>query len=492
MDDPQTSRWIRNFVDGVFVEPDPSAGFDAVNPATGEVYAQVHEADERLVDRAVRAARDAVGRGWGDSAVAARAAVLRRAADLIEERFEEFVAAEVVDTGKPITQARALDVARAPANFRAFADMIAGAGQESFITDTASGTRALNYTVRKPLGVVAVIVPWNLPLLLLTWKVAPALACGNAVVVKPSEETPASATLLAEVLDQAGLPRGVYNVVHGFGANSAGEFLTHHPQVDGITFTGSSTTGRHVMSTAASRVRPVSLELGGKNAAIVFDDADLEETIVGLGRSIFTNTGQVCLCTERVYIQRGIFDDIVAGLAETVRNLRLGDPMDERTTTGPLVSMSHQEKVRTYLDLATEEGATVVTGGGVPSISGHLSGGAWIEPTLWTSVDNSARVMREEIFGPVAGLVPFDTEDEAISLANDTEYGLASAVWTQDLRRGHRVAARMNVGLSWVNTWYLRDLRAPFGGMGLSGVGREGGQSSLHFYTEPTNICIQL
>ncbi|MBM7367209.1 2-hydroxymuconic semialdehyde dehydrogenase [Gordonia hydrophobica] len=488
----QPSQWIRNFVDGAFVEPDPAHAFDAVDPATGVAYARVHEADEQIVDRAVRAARRSLADGWANRSVGDRAAILRRAADLIEERFDDFVAAELADTGKPVTQARSLDVARAPMNFRAYADMVSATGQESYVTELADGRRALNYAVRKPLGVVAIIVPWNLPLLLLTWKVAPALACGNAVVVKPSEDTPGTASLLAEVLAEAGLPRGVYNVVHGFGADSAGAYLTEHPQIDGVTFTGSSATGTHVMKTVAPRVRPVSLELGGKNAAIVFDDVDVDEAVDGLSRSIFTNTGQVCLCTERVYVQRSIFDAVVAGLAAKAASLRLGVPMDGATTTGPLISQKHRDKVLGYLDLAVAEGATVVCGGGVPEMSDELDGGSWIEPTLWTGLDNSHRVMREEIFGPVAGLVPFDTEDEAIALANDTEYGLASVVWTSDLRRGHRVAAQMNVGLSWVNTWYLRDLRAPFGGVGLSGIGREGGESSLHFYTEPTNVCIQL
>lgn len=488
----QPDQWIRNYVDGGFVDPDPGRAFPAIDPATGTAYARVHEADRELVDRAVRSARAALDAGWADSAVSARAALLRKVADRIEERFDEFVAAEIADTGKPITQARKLDVARAPANFRAYADVVSAAGQASFITETGDGGRALNYAVRKPLGVVAIIVPWNLPLLLLTWKVAPALMSGNAVVVKPSEDTPATASLLAEVIDEVGFPRGVYNVVQGFGADSAGAFLTGHPGIDGVTFTGSSATGTHVMQTVAPRVRPVSLELGGKNAAVVFDDVDLGEAIDGLSRSIFTNTGQVCLCTERVYIQRSIFDDVVAGLVERAEKLRLGPPTDFDTTTGPLISQKHREKVQHYMELAAQEGAQVITGGGVPRMESGLAGGSWIEPTLWTGLTNDSRVMREEVFGPVAGLVPFDSEDEAIRLANDTEYGLAAAVWTNDLRRGHRVAQKMNVGMSWVNTWFLRDLRSPFGGVGLSGIGREGGEAALHFYTEPTNVCVAL
>ncbi|KSZ58969.1 betaine-aldehyde dehydrogenase [Rhodococcus pyridinivorans KG-16] len=489
---PIQDGWIRNFVDGEFVEPDSRRGFDQIDPSTGRIVARVHEADRPLVDRAVTAARHALDSGWADTPVRERTALLRRVADRIEERFDEFVAAEMTDTGKPLTQARELDVTRAIVNFRTFADIVAAAGQESFLTDLAGGRQALNYAVRKPLGVVAVIVPWNLPLLLLTWKVAPALACGNAIVVKPSEETPSTATLLAEVLAEAGLPAGAYNVVHGFGADSAGEYLTTHPGIDGVTFTGSSTTGAHVMKTVAPRVRPVSFELGGKNAAIVFDDVNIDEAVTGLAKSIFTNTGQVCLCTERVYVHRAIFDDIAAGLAERAESLRLGDPNDPNTTTGPLISQGHRDKVLGYLRLAEESGAKVLTGGSIPELGPDLDGGSWIEPTLWTGLTNTDRILREEIFGPVAALVPFDTEDEAIALANDTEYGLASAVWTNDLRRGHRVAQKMHVGISWVNTWFTRELRSPFGGMGLSGIGREGGEASLHFYSEPTNVCVQL
>ncbi|MFN2518805.1 MAG: 2-hydroxymuconic semialdehyde dehydrogenase [Jatrophihabitantaceae bacterium] len=485
-------RTIRNFVAGDFVEADDAGRFDKIDPVDGSISARVHEADSALVDRAVRAARNALDGAWGATTVGQRTALLRTVADRIEDRFEDFVAAEVADTGKPLAQARELDVARAVANFRSFADTAAAAGQPSFMTDLANGRQALNYAVRKPLGVVAVIVPWNLPLLLLTWKVAPALACGNAVVVKPSEQTPSTATLLAEVLDEAGVPPGVYNVVHGFGRGSAGEFLVAHPGIDGVTFTGSTGTGAGIMAAVAPRVRPVSFELGGKNAALVFADADIDETLAGLTRSVFANTGQVCLCTERIYVQRPIFDEIADGLAQRARDLRLGRPADPRTTTGPLISAQHRDKVLRYYRLAEEAGAKTLVGGGVPTLGAGLDGGSWIEPTLWSGLTNADRPLREEIFGPVAALVAFDTEDEAIALANDTEYGLAASVWTTNLACGHRVAQRMNVGMSWVNTWFLRDLRSPFGGVGLSGIGREGGTHSLDFYTEPTNVCVQL
>lgn len=466
--------------------------FDDVNPVDGRVVARVHEADEAVVDRAVRAARAAVDGEWGALGATARVAMLRAIADRIEARFDDFVAAEMADTGKPDALVRELDVSRAAMNFRSFADTLASAGLDSYLTQYNDGRQALNYAVRRPLGVVAIIVPWNLPLLLLTWKVAPALAAGNAVVVKPSEETPATATLLAEIMAEAGLPAGAYNVVHGFGPGSAGEFLTTHPGIDAVTFTGETATGAAIMKAVAPRVVPVSFELGGKNPAIVFADCDLDKAVDGLTRSVFLNTGQVCLCTERVYVERPIFDEVVARLAQKARDLKLGRPDAEGTTTGPLISAEHRAKVLSYFELARAEGGQIVVGGGVPEMPDDLAGGWWVEPTLVTGLDHSARVLREEVFGPIAALVPFDTEEEAIALANDTEYGLAASVWTSDLQRGHRVAHRLNVGMAWVNTWYLRDLRSPFGGVGLSGIGREGGLHSLNFYSEPTNVCVQL
>ncbi|MFC0680575.1 2-hydroxymuconic semialdehyde dehydrogenase [Lysobacter korlensis] len=483
-------RQLRNFIGGEQV--DGVRGFDKSNPVDGSLIAEVHEAGPVEVDRAVTAARAALDGPWGRMTVNERATILRRIADTIERRFDDLVVAEVGDTGKPEALARELDVARAAANFRAFADVIAAAGLDSYLTELPDGRRALNYAVRQPLGVVAVIVPWNLPLLLLTWKLAPALAAGNTVVVKPSEETPSSATLLAELLLEAGLPPGVVNVVHGFGQDSAGESLTRHPGIDGVTFTGETSTGSAIMRAVSPLVRPVSFELGGKNAAVVFADADLDAAIAGLARSTYLNTGQVCLCTERIYVERPIFDDVAAGLAEAASRLRLGRPANPATTTGPLISQKHREKVLSYFELAREGGATVLAGGGIPSLGDGLDTGSWIEPTLWTGLDNLHRTVREEIFGPVAALIPFDSEEEAIALANDTDYGLAAVTWTSDLTRGHRVAQRMRVGMSWVNSWYLRDLRSPFGGVGLSGIGREGGNHSLEFYTEATNVCVQL
>ena len=466
--------------------------FADVNPADGSVIAQVSEADESLVDDAVQAARKAVRGEWGRSTIRERAARLHKVADAIEARFDCFVAAEVADTGKPVALASRLDVPRAAANFRAFADLIKTAGGESFYTETPDGKNALNYAVRKPLGVVGIITPWNLPLLLLTWKVAPALACGNSVVVKPSEETPATATLLAEVMKQAGIPDGVYNVVHGFGPNSAGEFLTRHSDVNAVTFTGESQTGAAIMKIVSATVKPVSFELGGKNAAIVFADCDFEETANGVSEAVFLNTGQVCLCAERVYVERAIFDRFVDALKGSAESLHIGSPLERKTELGPVISSQHREKVLSYYKLAREEGATLITGGGVPEFGSALDEGFYAQPTIYTGLRESARCVKEEIFGPVCHVAPFDTEEEAVSMANDTKYGLAASIWTTNLKRGHRVAQQMNVGITWVNCWFLRDLRTPFGGVGLSGIGREGGMHSLNFYSELNNICIRL
>jgi aminomuconate-semialdehyde/2-hydroxymuconate-6-semialdehyde dehydrogenase len=481
---------LRNFVGGRFTGSDRT--FAKVSPVTGEAVFEVAEADGPTVDAAVGAARSALRGPWGRMGESERAAVLRRVADELERRFDDLVTAEVADTGKSLSQARTLDVPRGAANFRAFADLITSAPTESFTTVTAGGGRALNYAVRKPVGVVAVVVPWNLPLLLLTWKVAPALACGNAVVVKPSEETPSSATVLAEVMAAAGVPDGVFNLVHGFGPGSAGELLTRHPGVDAITFTGESATGSAIMRAAADGVKAVSFELGGKNAGLVFADADLDAAVEGSVRSSFTNGGQVCLCTERLYVQRPVFSEFAARLAKRAGELAFGWPADEATHTMPLISRQHREKVVGYYDLARAEGATVLAGGAVPSFGDDRDGGAYVQPTVLTGLGQRARTVREEIFGPVCHVAPFDDEDEAFALANDSEYGLAATVWTRDVGRAHRAGMRLDAGLVWVNTWFLRDLRTPFGGVKASGVGREGGVHSLNFYSDLTNVCVDL
>jgi aminomuconate-semialdehyde/2-hydroxymuconate-6-semialdehyde dehydrogenase len=486
---PQPVKVLKNFVGGSFLPG--KSDFEDINPADGSLVARVAEASPELVDEAVQAARNAVEGDWGKKGVRERAALLYKVADCIESRFDEFVHAEVADTGKPISLASKLDVPRAAANFRVFADIIKTAGLEAFETETPDGRTALNYTVRKPLGVVGVITPWNLPLLLMTWKVAPAMACGNAVVVKPSEETPGTATLLAEVMQQAGVPSGAFNLVHGFGPGSAGEALVSHPDVDSITFTGESRTGSEIMKACAPHVRPVSFELGGKNAAIVFADCDLGETINGIADAVFMNTGQVCLCAERVYVERTLFDQFVEALKKKAESLNAGWPMDRATNFGPLISAEHRRKVLAYFKLAKEEGATVVTGGDTPSFGDARDHGFYVQPTIFTGLKECARCVKEEIFGPVCNIAPFDSEEEAVAKANDTKYGLAASIWTSDLKRGHRVARQMKVGITWVNCWFLRDLRTPFGGSGLSGIGREGGMHSLNFYSELNNVCIK-
>lgn len=485
-------RRYRLFIDGAFADAADGRTFADTSPVDGRLIAEVCEGRAEDVDRAVAAAQRALDGPWGRMSVNDRCDLLARVADRIMERFDEFLAAEVADTGKPVSWACNVDIPRGAANFRIFANLVRNLPTECFPMDTADGVGALNYALRSPVGVVAVICPWNLPLLLMTWKVAPALACGNTVVVKPSEETPGTATLLAEVMNEAGVPAGVYNVVHGFGPDSAGEALTQHSGIAAITFTGESRTGGAIMRAAADSVKHLSFELGGKNPAVIFADADFDAAVAGTVRSVFSNCGQVCLCSERVYVERPIFDRFVAALAEGARALKLGDPTDMATGMGPLISRGHREKVLGYYRLAVEEGATVVTGGGVPDLGPEYAEGAYVEPTIWTGLSESARCVREEIFGPVCHVQPFDTEEEAIAMANDSVYGLCAAVWTTNLTRAHRVAARMECGMVWVNTWFLRDLRTPFGGVKLSGVGREGGAHSVEFYTELKNVCIKL
>ena len=483
-------RELSNYVGGRFEAT--GSLFDDVTPVNGSCVARVHEADAALVNAAVHAARGAFEGAWRPLPMAERCALLHKVADGIEARFDEFLAAEVADTGKPAQVARQIDIPRGAANFRLFADLAKTAGTDCFEMDTPDGRGALNYSVREPHGVVGVIAPWNLPLLLLTWKVAPALASGNTVIAKPSEETPATATLLAEVMDAAGVPPGAFNVVHGFGPNSAGEWLSRHPGIDALTFTGESRTGTAIMKAAADTVKPLSFELGGKNAAVIFADADFESAVEGTTRSVFANCGQVCLCSERVYVERPIYKRFVEALKAQAEALVPADPWADDCTLGPLISAEHRTKVLDYYDLARDEGAEVVTGGGVPSFGDARDAGSYVEPTIWTGLDDTARAARDEIFGPVCHIAPFDSEEEAVARANDSDYGLATAVWTRDLSRAHRVARRIQAGICWVNCWFLRDLRTPFGGVKLSGIGREGGLHSLNFYAEQKNICVKL
>lgn len=460
---------VAHFIGGEPVADGPT--FPAYDPMTGAVIRQVHEADLGIVDRAVRAAR-AAQPAWAALPIAERAAWMRRLADGIEARFDDLVAVEIADTGKPLEQTRTLDIPRGAANFRAFAEIAAQRPDQAFHLPGV-----LSYTVRRPLGVVAVVVPWNLPFLLMTWKLGPALVAGNTVVVKPSENTPGSAALLAEICASIGLPPGVLNIVYGFGAT--GRHLVEHEGIDGVTFTGSTRTGSTIMKSVADRVKPVSFELGGKNAGLVFADADLDKAVDGCVRSVFTNGGQVCLCTERLYVERPIFEEFCVRLAERAGNV----------TPQPMISAEHREKVLSYYELAKNEGAVIHTGGGVPAAGGS---GYFVEPTVLSGLSQASRFNTEEIFGPVCHVAPFDTEEEAVALANASDYGLAATVWTTNLNRAHRVAQRLEAGLVWVNTWYLRDLRTPFGGVKLSGIGREGGTQSLDFYSEPTTITMEI
>ena len=483
---------VRHYIDGRYVEKGANRTFENRSPVDGTLVSLVAEAGTDEVDAAVAAAKRALHGPWAGMSVADRSKLLHAVADEIDRRFEDFVAAEVADTGMPESFARSVVIPRGAANFRFFADLVKNLPAENFHLDTPDGAGALNYVVRGPKGVIAVICPWNLPLLLTTWKLGPALACGNSVVVKPSEETPSSAALLGEVMGAAGVPDGVVNVVHGFGPGSAGELLTRHRDIDAVTFTGESATGEAIMKAAAVGLRDVSFELGGKNPGIVFADCNLDRAIAETTRSTFANCGQICLATERLYVERPVFDAFVEGLAASARALRLGHPGNPATRMGPLISHAHRNKVMGYYERARTGGAEIVTGGGIPDLGSALAGGSWIEPTIWTGLDEDSAVVREEIFGPCCHIRPFDDPDEAVALANDTGYGLACTLWTENASRAHRLGRRIDAGIVWVNSWFLRDLRTPFGGTKRSGIGREGGARSLDFYTETRNVCVKL
>ncbi|TVR02591.1 MAG: aldehyde dehydrogenase [Deltaproteobacteria bacterium] len=479
-----------HLIDGHETPASSGETLPCVEPATGRTYATLAHGTDDDVDRAARAARAALHGPWGRMTPDERWAILERAADLLDARAEELAAAESRDTGKPLSLSRTVDAPRAPANFRNFARLARSLGGQAWEQHLPDGTRALHYTRHRPVGVVAVIAPWNLPLLLLSWKAAPALAMGNTVVAKPSEETPATATLLARILHEAGLPPGVFNLVLGDGRT--GNALVQHPEVDAVTFTGSSDTGARIQAAAAPGMRKLSFELGGKNPAIVLHDADLEAALAGTVRSTFTNCGQVCLCSERILVHRSLHDAFVEGLVQRARTLRPGLPHDPATRLGPLISAAHRRKVHAAIDQARADGATVLTGGEIPDLDGDARGGFFFEPTLLAGLPDDAPTNQEEIFGPVAHIAPFDDEDEAIARANATRYGLAAALWTRDVRSAHRVAAAIDAGIVWVNTWNLRELRAPFGGVKLSGSGREGGEWSLRFGTETQAISVLL
>lgn len=485
-----TIKTIENFIDGAFVPPTKT--FEKRSPVNNQVIANVAEASKDEVDRAVTAGHEALKRGWAKLPITDRAELLYAVANEINRRFDDFVDAETADTGMPASVARHAFVPRGAANFKIFADTIKNVPTETYDMATPDGRGALNYSVRRPVGVVGVICPWNAPLLLMTWKVAPALACGNAVVVKPSEESPQSAALLGEVMNTVGIPKGVYNVVNGFGPNSAGEFVTTHPGVNAITFTGETRTGEAISKAAAVGARPVSLEMGGKNAGIIFADCDFDAAIEGTLRSSFVNTGQVCLGTERLYVERGLFERFVKALKSAADKMKIGAPFEPDVAMGPMISQEQRDKVLSYYKKAISEGATLITGGGIPPMPNEYAQGAWVQPTIWTGLPEKASVLREEIFGPCCHITPFDTEEEVLALANDTTYGLSATLWTSNLSRAHRMASELEAGIIWINSWFLRDLRTPFGGMKQSGIGREGGVHSLEFYTELKNICIKL
>ena len=479
------STQIKNFIDGQFVEPICGKYLDNIEPATGKPYTQVADSDAHDVDLAVVAAEKAF-RDWSKRPAAERSTFLLRIADLIERDLEKLARAESIDTGKPLSLAHALDIPRAASNFRFFATAILHTESEAYITDNV----AFNYTLRQPRGIAGLISPWNLPLYLLSWKIAPAIAVGNTAIAKPSELTPMTAYMLCDILLEAGLPNGVLNVVNGTGP-SVGAAITAHPKINTISFTGGTVTGRKVAEACAPLFKKVSLELGGKNPNIIFADADLDAAIAGSVRSSFANQGQICLCGSRVFVERSAYKNFVDRFIDKTSKLKVGDPLDPATDQGAVVNKAQLDKIKFYVDLAQKEGGKVALGGKAPaSINERCEFGYFFPPTVITDLPVSCRTNREEIFGPVVTITPFDNEEEVIGYANDCDYGLASSVWTQNLNRAHRVAERISTGTVWVNCWLVRDLRVPFGGMKQSGVGREGGEEALRFFTEPKNVCI--
>ncbi|HIG33946.1 MAG TPA: aldehyde dehydrogenase [Candidatus Poseidoniales archaeon] len=481
--DEEVVTILSNYIRGRFVEHAGSEWIDVVEPATGVVFAKLPLSDSQDVDAAVEAAREAQP-GWASLEIKERADWLDVIADSLEASFEEIAELESRDTGKPISLARNVDANRSVANFRFFAGLIREQESETFEMDDAT-----NYVVNKSVGVGALITPWNLPLYLLSWKVAPAIGMGNTVVCKPSELTPMTADLLMRVIDGVGLPPGVVNLVHGDGAG-AGSPLVAHPEVDLISFTGGTSTGEKVAASAAPMFKKISLELGGKNSSIVFADCDMEKTVAGVVRSGFLNQGQVCLCGSRVLVESSVYDEFEAKFVESVEQMRIGDPSDDSTDLGALISRDHLQKVQGYVNLAIEEGGRVLTGG-APCLPSEFEGGNWMAPTVIADLSPESRCSTEEIFGPVVTLHRFESEEEAVEIANGTRYGLAGSVWTSDIERGKRVSEAMETGMVWVNTWLHRDLRVPFGGVKDSGVGREGGKWSLGFFSEAMNICVK-
>jgi len=485
---------VRNYIAGEFREARSGRWLDNHEPATGAVYGRLPGSDESDAADAIAAAQRAFP-AWSDTPITERSSLLFRVADLIERNAERLARAESVDTGKPIRLARTMDIPRAALNFRFFAGAALHWRSEFHRTEPPidPGASGLNYTLRQPLGVVGLISPWNLPIYLLSWKIAPAVALGNTCVCKPSEMTPVTAHMLAELCSEAGVPPGVMNIVHGLGPK-IGAPIVSDPRVKAVSFTGGTATGRTIAALAAPRFKKTSLELGGKNPTVVFADADMNRAVSEAVRAAFTNQGQVCLCGSRVLVERSVFDEFTRRFVERVKAMRLGDPLDESTELGALVSKAHLDKVRAAIQLAQDEGGTVLTGGADAKLDlpGRVKGGYFCAPTVVTGLGPDCRTMREEIFGPVVALAPFDHEEDAVAQANATEYGLSASVWTSDLSRAHRVAERIEAGTVWVNCWLLRDLRVPFGGVKSSGLGREGGEDALRFFTEPKTVCVRV
>lgn len=476
---------LQNYIGGNFTGPASGQFIDNVNPATGEVYGQVPDSNEKDVDAAVKAA-DVAFPAWSMTSAEKRFTILNRIAELIDENLDVLASAETVDNGKPLWLSKKIDIPRASSNFRFFATGIMHFANESHSMED----KGVNYTLRQPIGIVGCISPWNLPLYLFTWKIAPALAAGNCVIAKPSEVTPVTAFLLGKICKEAGLPDGVLNILHGTGPH-CGEAIVKHPEIKAISFTGSTRAGERIASIAAPMFKKLSLELGGKNPNIIFADCDWEKMLQETVRSSFSNQGQICLCGSRILIERSVYEKFKTEFIEKTRKLTVGDPFDENIRQGAIVSKMHFDKVMKCIEVAKEEGGKILCGGKAVLPDGRCKGGYFIEPTIIEGLGPQCISNKEEIFGPVVTLQPFDNEEEALSLANATGYGLSATIWTRDISRAHRVAAKVQSGIIWVNCWLVRDLRTPFGGMKNSGVGREGGWEALRFFTEPKNICIQ-
>jgi aminomuconate-semialdehyde/2-hydroxymuconate-6-semialdehyde dehydrogenase len=477
---------IQNYINGNWSDPASGSFLDNYNPAEGSVYSLVPDSDERDVNQAVKAATEAFP-SWSVMPVQQRSNILHRIGDLIDQNLEMLARAESEDNGKPLKLARTVDIPRASVNMKFFATAAIHFSSEAHLTDQ----EAINYTARTPIGVAGCISPWNLPLYLFTWKIAPALAAGCTVVAKPSELTPMTAYLFSRLCAEAGLPPGVLNIVHGLGGK-VGQAIVEHADVSAISFTGGTVTGKKIASVAAPMFKKLSLELGGKNPNIIFADCDLEQALTTSLNSSFANQGEICLCGSRIFVERKIYDSFVNAFVERARNFTVGDPLDEKTKMGALVSSAHMEKVLGYINLAREEGGTIHCGGNRITLTGRCKNGYFVEPTVITGLGAYCRTNQEEIFGPVVTITPFDTEEEVLAYANSTAYGLSATLWTENLKRAHRVAGQLKSGMVWVNCWLLRDLRTPFGGVKQSGVGREGGWEALRFFTETKNVCIKL